>query len=248
MCDHNNDDDRGVSRRLLLGAIGPAIAAATTLNADAQPAPVASPLFDRSRTALLIVDPYNDFLSPGGKLYAASAAVMQSLKTVEHMRDVLAAARSAGIAICFVPHRRWKEGDFAGWSNMPPVQAGAARGKVFADGTWGGDFHPDFQVQPGDIVAQSHWMSSGFADTDLERQLRAVSVDHVIIVGMRANTCIESTMRYAAELGFRVTLVKDAIGAFSMEEVRSATEINGPSYASSILTTAEVIAEFKNIG
>ena len=46
-----------------------------------------------------------------------------------------------------------------------------AAAKVFAYGTWGGEFHPDLAPQEGDEVAEEHWLSSGFANTDLGRRL-----------------------------------------------------------------------------
>lgn len=241
MCD--KDHGVGVSRRSIFTAIAPAAVLAVSVSAEAKPAPApqASGPVDPKTTGLLIVDPYNDFLSEGGKLYGMCAATMNELNTVQHMKQITAASRAAGVRIFIVPHHRAREGDFDNWRHVAPVQAGAARAKVFSDGSWGGEFHPDFKPQEDDVVVQTHWMSSGFADTDLERQLRAHGIDHVIIIGLRANTCVESTMRYAAELGFRVTLVKDAIGAFSLEEVKSAVETNGPSYASAILATSDLL-------
>jgi len=193
-------------------------------------------------TGLLIVDPYNDFISEGGKLYGFCEETLTALNTVDHMRQILAASRAAGVRVFIAPHHRWCPSDFSNWRHIAPVQAAGARAQVFAEGSWGGEFHPDFQPRDGDIVAQTHWMSSGFADTDLDRQLKAHNIDRVIIIGLRANTCIESTMRYAAELGYHVTLVKDAIGAFNMEEVRVAVEVNAPSYAAAIKNTAHVVA------
>lgn len=242
MCNSENCGPTAISRRAVIAAAAPAALAAAALSAEAKPAPApqATGKLDPKTTGLLIVDPYNDFLSEGGKLYGLCAATMKELNTVAHMKQIATASRAAGVQIFIVPHHRARDGDFDNWKHLAPVQAGAARGKVFAEGTWGGEFHPDFKPQPGDVVAQTHWMSSGFSDTDLERQLRAHGLDHVIIIGLRANTCVESTMRYAAELGFRVTLVKDAIGAFSQDEIKSATEINGPSYASAIVSAAEL--------
>lgn len=198
--------------------------------------------YPSDRTALLIVDPYNDFLSEGGKLFGYCRETLTALDTVEHMRQLRAAARGAGVRMFIAPHHRWCPDDFAGWKHLAPVQAAGARGKVFAEGTWGGEFHPDFQPQEGDVVASMHWMSSGFANTDLDLQLRKHDIDRVIICGLRANTCIEATMRWAAEAGYQVTLVKDAIAAFSLEEVRVAVEVNGPSYAAAIVTTEAVVS------
>ena len=64
----------------------------------------------------------------------------------------------------------------------------------------------------------------------------------MVIVGLLANTCIEGTGRFAMELGYHVTLVKDATAAFTHEMLRAAHEFNGPTYASEILATAELLA------
>jgi len=72
--------------------------------------------------------------------------------------------------------------------------------------------------------------------------LKQKGITHVIVVGLLANTCIESTARFAMELGYHVTLVRDATAAFSHEMMHAAHELNGPTYAHSIPTTAEVIA------
>ena len=62
------------------------------------------------------------------------------------------------------------------------------------------------------------------------------------MVGMLANTCVEATARGGAELGYHVTLVRDATAAFSSEAMHAAHEINGPTFAHAILNTEPVIA------
>jgi ureidoacrylate peracid hydrolase len=84
-------------------------------------------------------------------------------------------------------------------------------------------------------------MSSGFANTDLDLQLKKHGVRKVIVIGMRANTCIESTVRFAAELGHEVTLVKDAIGSFGHAEMDASLKFNMPAYAGAILSTGELL-------
>lgn len=66
------------------------------------------------------------------------------------------------------------------------------------------------------------------------------------MVGMRANTCIESTVRFAAELGYEVTLVRDAIGSFGFPEMDASLKFNLPQYASAILSTAELIEKLSS--
>jgi nicotinamidase-related amidase len=122
---------------------------------------------------------------------------------------------------------------------------GAAERQAFARGSWGGTFHDDFQVQPGDIVATEHWASSGFPNTDLDHQLKRYGKEKIILIGLLANTCLEATARIGMELGYHVTLVRDATSARSHEALHAALDIDGPTYAHEILTTAELVAAMK---
>ncbi|WP_433734372.1 isochorismatase family cysteine hydrolase [Nocardia sp. CA-129566] len=196
---------------------------------------------DPARTGLLLVDPYNDFLSEGGKLWPRLMEVAEEVHALDHLRTIVNTARRVGVQVFFVPHRRWEPGDYADWKFPTPTQVASAELETFANGTWGGAFHDDFQVQPGDVVIKEHWAQSGFANTDLDHQLRQRGIDHVVTVGMLANTCIESTSRSATELGYHTTLVRDATAALSREGMRTAHEINGPTFAHAIVTTDELV-------
>jgi nicotinamidase-related amidase len=198
--------------------------------------------YPNDRTALLLVDPYNDFLSEGGKLWPAVQAVADEVALLDNLRAVTAAIRNAGIAVFIVPHRRWEPGDYEGWGHPTPYQLQSGTTRVFAKGSWGGEWHPDLAPQPGDIVVKEHWGSSGFANTDLDFRLKQRGIAKVIVIGLLANTCIETTARFAAELGYHVTLVKDATAAFSEERMYAAHELNGPTFAHEIVTTEELVA------
>ena len=199
--------------------------------------------YDPSSTAILLVDPYNDFLAEGGKLWPRVKVIAEDVKLLDHLREVVAAARARGLKIVFVPHHRWTPGDYVSFDNPSPYQLGSAKAQVFAKDSWGGTFHDDFQPQPGDVVVGEHWGSSGFANTDLDLQLKHNCIRRVIIICMIANTCIEATGRFGMELGYHVTLVKDATAAFSPEAMHAAHAINGPTYAHAIVTTEELLAQ-----
>ena len=195
-----------------------------------------------NRTGLLLVDPYNDLLSAGGKLWPQAKAVAEAVNLLTHLRALVEAARRAGTVVFYVPHRRWREGDFDGWRHPGPWQTLTDRETIFGEGLWGGDWHSELAPQPGDVVIQEHWGQNGFANTDLDLQLKQRSIEKIIVVGMLANTCVEATARGGAELGYHVTLVRDATAAFSSEAMHAAHEINGPTFAHTILTTDAVIA------
>ncbi len=193
------------------------------------------------RTALLFVDPYNDFLSEGGKLWPLVKEVAEEVHLHDHLREILTAVRAAKIQVFIVPHRRWEPGDYEGWDHPNPDQAASGQIQTFAKGTWGGEWHPDFAPQPGDIIIKEHWGQSGFANTDLDFRLKQRGIINVAVVGLLANTCIESTSRFAMELGYHVTLVKDATAAFSKERMHASHELNGPSFAHAILATRHLV-------
>ena len=198
--------------------------------------------YPSERTALLLVDPYNDFLSEGGKAWPHLKAVAEEVGLIDNLRKLDRAVRAAGIQVAIVPHRRWEPGDYALWDHPNPSQCKIMEMHHFARGSWGGEWHPDFAPKDGDIVASEHWGQSGFANTDLDMKLKQTGITHVIVVGLLANTCIESTARFAMELGYHVTLVRDATAAFRHELMHAAHDLNGPTYAHAIRTTDEVIA------
>jgi nicotinamidase-related amidase len=209
---------------------------------------MASPAYPQNRTALLLVDPYNDFLSVGGKLWPMVEDVATEVGLLDNLRATVAASRRVGFPICLVPHRRWEPGDYEAWDHPTAYQLASGKRQSFAKGSWGGEWHPDFTPQQGDIVIKEHWGSSGFANTDLDFRLKQRGISKVIVVGLLANTCIECTSRFAAELGYHVTLVKDATAAFSEEMMYAAHELNGPTFAHEILTTAELLAVLSPTG
>ena len=194
------------------------------------------------RTGLLFVDPYNDFLSEGGKVWPMLKDVAAEVGLLGNLRAIVDAARKAGIQLFIVPHRRWEPGDYENWDHPNPTQRAIQKRQTFAKGSWGGEWHPDFAPRPGDIVIKEHWAQSGFANTDLDFHLKQQGITHVIVVGLLANTCIESTSRFAMELGYHVTLVRDATAAFTKEMMHAAHELNGPTFAHAILKTDEMVA------
>lgn len=201
------------------------------------------PNYRAQSTAILLVDPYNDFLSKGGKLWERTKDIAEKVNLLDNLRNVIADARKANVKIYFVPHHRWSPGDYIHWKHATPYQLASNGRKTFEKHTWGGTFHDDFQVQRNDILIAEHWGSSGFANTDLDHQLKQYGIEQIICIGLLANTCIEATARFGMELGYHVTLVKDATAAFSEEAMHAAHYIDGPTYAHEILTTAELREE-----
>jgi len=202
---------------------------------------MATVTYDKEITALLVIDPYNDFISKGGKLWDRLKTVAEANNCVPHMLQVLNTARKAELRVFYALHRRYRPGDYATWKYIAPIQKATWLHKTFEYGTWGGEIRREFEPQPGDIVASEHWCSSGFANTDLDLQLKKHGIHKLIVIGLVATTCVEATVRFAAELGYEVTVVKDATADLSDEKMHAALGINIPNYATAIVTTNEVV-------
>ena len=82
---------------------------------------------------------------------------------------------------------------------------------------------------------------------DLDLQLKQHGIHRLIVIGLIAHTCVEATVRYAAELGYEVAMVRDATADYSDEEMHAALDINIPNYASAAVTTNEVVDSISSL-
>jgi nicotinamidase-related amidase len=198
--------------------------------------------YENENTGLVVVDPYNDFISEGGKIWDRIKEIAEGNQCIPHMLQVMEVARKTGVRIFYAMHRRYRPGDYETWKYIAPIQRSAWKSKAFEFGTWGGEVRHEFGPRPGDVVTSEHWGSSGFANTDLDLQLKKHGIEKLIVIGLIAHTCIEATVRYAAELGYEVTMVKDATASYSADHMHAALDVNIPNYASAVVTTDEIVA------
>jgi nicotinamidase-related amidase len=78
--------------------------------------------YEKDRTAVLIIDPYNDFISEGGKSWGHIKTVAEANQCVPHMVQTLDAARSSGLRIFYALHHRYRPGDYETWAYIAPVK------------------------------------------------------------------------------------------------------------------------------
>ena len=76
-------------------------------------------------------------------------------------------------------------------------------------------------------------------------QLKKHGIRQLIVIGLIAHTCVEATVRFAAELGYGVTVVRDATADYSDEAMHAALDVNIPNYAS-VVTTREIIGSISS--
>jgi nicotinamidase-related amidase len=92
---------------------------------------MANVTYEKDISALLVVDPYNDFISEGGKVWDRLKGIAEANQCVPHMLQVLDAARKSDIRVFYALHRRYRPGDYETWKYIAPIQKAAWSRKTF---------------------------------------------------------------------------------------------------------------------
>jgi nicotinamidase-related amidase len=113
-------------------------------------------------TAVVLVDPYNDFLHPQGKAYSRVSESLTATNTVAHMQELVDAARAARIPIYYALHQQFKDGNYAGWKHMNVSTTRIQNTKMFEEGSWGAKIYEGMEpdvLGNEDVVVSKHWNS-----------------------------------------------------------------------------------------
>lgn len=198
--------------------------------------------FPSDRTALLVIDPVNDFLSEEGAGWELTRKTVKMNNVIDNLKRAVEGARARDILILFGP-MAYTEKDYVGehLHRRSGINRLMFERRMFLAGSWGADFHPDLQPQEEDIVLRPHKSCDVF-ETDLPDHLRQMAITHLVIAGMTANLCCESTGRHAMEAGFDVTFLSDAIGAASIPEYEAAIRLNFPLISNAVITVGEFLS------
>jgi nicotinamidase-related amidase len=206
-------------------------------------------------TALVITDPQNDFLSPDGATWELVGDSVTEHRTVEHLEQLLSAAKDAGTPVFVSPHYYYPHDDkwqFGGQLEemMHDIDMFDRKGPLSTDGLEGSgaDWHETLKpyIADGETVVTSPHKVYGPESNDLVLQLRKRGVTSVILAGMSANLCVESHLRELIEQGFEVKVVSDATAAANHPEMGDgyAAALTNFTYISSgVLTADEAVKE-----
>jgi nicotinamidase-related amidase len=198
---------------------------------------------DLKSTALLIVDPQNDFLSEGGVVWDLVGKGVVETKVVEHLVELKKTAKEVGIPVFYSPHY-YSDEEFKSWMHLNPIDKMMFDRKMFRKGTWGAEFHPQLQPDENTVVLAPHKALSNFWSGDIAIQLRQRNLSTIILAGMSANLCVESHLRDAIEHGFDVIVVKDATTGPGPDATKAAYTNYG-FIANEVVTTDEIKKRLK---
>lgn len=128
-----------------------------------------------------------------GKMYSFLSESLAKQNLIQNLINLRNAARAAHFPILYAPHRNFRNGDYDDWKHLTPTQQSAKASRFSELGSSGAEFHKDLLAQSGDIVVSNHWSTSGFANTDLDHQLKRHGIEYVVVCGLEALTCVVST-------------------------------------------------------
>lgn len=247
-------------RDLLQSAAATAVAAGAvaTRGGAAHGAGLPDPGFEvvPERTALVVTDPQNDFLSPEGVTWGVVGKSVEANGTVDHIDELFTAAKAVRMPVFVSPHYHYPHDH--GWKiegalerMMHAIGMFDRKGALTTEGfegsgaDWLARYKHD--IEDGETIVTSPHKVFGPETNDLILQLRKRGIDKVILAGMSANLCTESHMRELVEQGFEVMVVTDATAAAQVPGLDgyAAAMTNFRMIASHVADTETTVAKIR---
>jgi nicotinamidase-related amidase len=213
--------------------------------------------FDPKRTAVVITDPQNDFLSEKGVTWGVVGKSVVKNNTVKNIGSLLKAAKKNNVPVFVSPHYYYPTDH--GWLFEGALEKLMHHIKMFdrkdalslegfknSGADWLAQYKP--YIQDGKTVITSPHKVYGPETNDLVLQLRKRGIDKVILAGMSANLCVESHLRELLEQGFEVAVVKDATAGAQVPEGDGyeAALVNFRYLANAVVTTKQAVHAITN--
>lgn len=192
---------------------------------------------DPSKTAVVLIEFQNDFVTEGGAFHGAVEAVMDKTDMLANAKKVVQAARDAGATIMHAPIT-FAPGYNEISSHPYGILKGVVDGAAFIKGGWGAAIADEMAPQEGDIVIEGKRGLDTFASTNLDFILRSKGIDTIVLGGFLTNCCVESTMRSGYENGYKVITLSDCVAATSVEEHENAITYDYPMFSEPMTSEA----------
>jgi len=204
---------------------------------------------DASKTAIVLIEPQNDFLKPGGTMFQYIKDQLAQRNVIQNLQKLLDGARKKQVKIFYVPFHGFEEG-FPELKKGGPGAAGL-RGiemdmkadwgtGAWLKGTPGPEIIDELTPQKGDIIVEGKKTLDAFHSTALDYLLRANEIEYVAFSGFHTNWCVESSARSAYDKGYRVIVIADCTGTDTEEEQKYAERLIFPKIGT-VMSSAEFL-------
>ena len=158
-------------------------------------------------TALVVIDPQNDFLHAEGWYAKSGVDISHMQRTIEPIRALVAAARARRIPVIWTRHGFRDARDAGVFFELRPfLKEGGLR-----QGTWGSAIMDGLGAIADDWTIDKTRLSA-FYSTNLEATLRALKAETVLFAGVLTNQCVAATSKDANFRDFKPIVVEDCTG------------------------------------
>jgi ureidoacrylate peracid hydrolase len=219
-----------------------------TINAKPEPIEV-----DLRRTAVIVVDMQNAFVSKGGMFDILGEDISKAEGVIENNRRIMGAARKTACKIIYLKMSYDPDYSNSGGPESPHwhKELGLITmrkkpefwGKFVTKGSWDEEICEELRPEPGDIVVRKQ-RYSGFAGTNLDLILRTHGIKYCIYTGVATNVCVESTLRDGYFLDYWPIIVSDAVNHTGPSITQQATLWNIETLFGWVITTDDFVKVF----
>ena len=223
------------------------------MTVEAEPEPIE---IDLIKTAIIVVDMQNAFMSRGGYFDLIGMDISAIQKIVEPCRKIIRVAREKGAKIIYLQMGYSPDLSDAGPPGSPSFHKSGGlnffrehpelRDKIYFYGTWGAEIIEELKPHQEDIIIRKQ-KYDGFLGTNLDIILRTLGITHLLFLGIATNICVESTLRHAFFLDYFPILVSDAVSQKGPSVTQEATILNVQSTFGWVTDTIRVIKAIDQI-
>lgn len=226
---------------------------AVTLQAEPGPLQI-----ELQRTAIVVIDVQNAFLSQGGFFTLQSQhiplaeRIVDPSEKINSIKRITMAARTRGLKVIYTlsinpPHESvgpdspfWYKNDTLTIERKHPEWSD----KLITRGTWGANIIEELKPQEGDILVEKPRYSA-FFQTYLDTILRTYNLKYLIFMGVATNICVEATIRDAYYREYFCVLTSDAAINSGPEFTQEATIFNVKTLYGWVTTTVNILKAIK---
>ncbi|OUS28406.1 hypothetical protein A9Q99_12860 [Gammaproteobacteria bacterium 45_16_T64] len=182
-----------------------------------------------TKSALILVDCQNDFLSTKGLLYPAIVDSLNANDTIQNINRSIASAREQGIPVIFTSMTFSDSYSEMGESPYG-ILATVKQSGAFVRDTWGSAIADGINKGEQDLVIPKNTMCA-FKQTNLKETLDEQGISRLIFGGLVTDLCLEASVRSAYDFGFEAISLVDCMASINQTAHINSVEENFPLFS-----------------
>ena len=167
-----------------------------------------------AKTALLVIDMQNDFISSEGYLGKKGQNLGVVQKTVPAVKSMIGYFRRKGMKVIYTQTVHHKYTNTENWISRTSQKS--LDPSICRNNSWGAEIIAELKPLEDEPVVIKHRYDA-FLDTDMQLVLRAAGIENLVIVGTQTNLCIDTTARRAYMMDYVTIVVEDCVSTPEIE-------------------------------